>query len=316
MRQFIPSWIRVPIIFFLIAGLAEFFIDSGTQPAFMEQPLVMLFLIFVLVLLIGIESIVSSMDNILYQSLDAEAKARYNAKKVEKSKVLAWISSTYEKLLGGKPMEEEHDIILDHNYDGIRELDNNLPPWWIYSFYASIVFAAVYLVRYHIFDGPNQYQELETEYAQAAIEIEEYKKNAKGLVDINTVVVLTSAADLKNGQVLYEANCVACHMADGGGGIGPNLTDEHWILGGGIKNIFKTLVEGGRAGKGMISWKQSLTPLEMAQVSSYVLAFQGTTAANPKEAEGDIWVDENAPQEDIPTDAMEEKTDGVISIEN
>ncbi|SFN75385.1 cytochrome c oxidase cbb3-type subunit 3 [Bizionia echini] len=316
MRQLIPAWIRIPVIFFLIAGLAEYFIDSGNQPAFIEQPLVMLFLIFVLILLIGIEAIVSSMDNILYQSLDAEGQARYHARKVKTPKVITWFQETYKKLLGSKPMEEEHDIILDHNYDGIRELDNNLPPWWIYSFYASIVFAAVYLVRYHVFDGKNQYDELETEYAQAAISIEEYKKNAKDLVDFNTVEVLTSAADIKAGQAIFETNCVACHMADGGGGIGPNLTDKYWILGGGIKNVFKTVSEGGRNGKGMISWKQSLKPAEMAQVSSYVLTFQGTTPANPKEAEGDIWVDENAPAEDIPTEAIEVKTDSVISIEN
>uniref|UniRef100_UPI0030DBB435 cbb3-type cytochrome c oxidase N-terminal domain-containing protein n=1 Tax=Bizionia echini TaxID=649333 RepID=UPI0030DBB435 len=285
-------------------------------PAFIEQPLVMLFLIFVLILLIGIEAIVSSMDNILYQSLDAEGQARYHARKVKTPKVITWFRETYKKLLGSKPMEEEHDIILDHNYDGIRELDNNLPPWWIYSFYASIIFAAVYLVRYHVFDGKNQYDELETEYAQAAISIEEYKKNAKDLVDFNTVEVLTSAADIKAGQAIFETNCVACHMADGGGGIGPNLTDKYWILGGGIKNVFKTVSEGGRNGKGMISWKQSLKPAEMAQVSSYVLTFQGTTPANPKEAEGDIWVDENAPAEDIPTEAIEVKTDSVISIEN
>ncbi len=316
MRQLIPAWIRIPVIFFLIAGLAEYFIDSGNQPAFIEQPLVMLFLIFVLILLIGIEAIVSSMDNILYQSLDAEGQARYHDRKVKTPKVITWFQETYKKLLGSKPMEEEHDIILDHNYDGIRELDNNLPPWWIYSFYASIVFAAVYLVRYHVFDGKNQYDELETEYAQAAISIEEYKKNAKDLVDFNTVEVLTSAADIKAGQAIFETNCVACHMADGGGGIGPNLTDKYWILGGGIKNVFKTVSEGGRNGKGMISWKQSLKPAEMAQVSSYVLTFQGTTPANPKEAEGDIWVDENAPAEDIPTEAIEVKTDSVISIEN
>ncbi len=294
MRQSIPAWIRIPIIFFLIAGLAEFFIESGSQPAFIEQPLVMLFLIFVLILLIGIEAIVSSMGNILYQSLDEAAKARYDAKKESTSKFVIWFKKLYTKSLDSKPMEEEHDIILDHNYDGIRELDNNLPPWWIYSFYASIVFAAVYLVRYHVFDGENQYDELNSEYAQAAIDIEEYKRTAKNLVDANTVEVLTGAADLSAGQALYEVNCVACHMADGGGGIGPNLTDEHWILGGGIKNVFKTVAEGGRAGKGMIAWKQSLSPLEMAQVSSYVLTFQGTTAANPKEAEGDIWKDDAA----------------------
>lgn len=310
MRHYIPSWIRVPVIFFIIYGLVEYFIDSGAKPAFMEQPVIMLFLVLVLLLLIGIEAIVSSMDNILYQSLNAEEKARYDLQKASTPRIVTWIQNTYKKLLGSKPIAEEHEIILDHNYDGIRELDNSLPPWWLYGFYATIIFGAVYLIRYHIFNGENQFDELETEYAQAKIAIEEYKRTAKDLVDINTVTVLTDAADLKAGQAIFEANCVACHMADGGGGIGPNLTDENWILGGGIKNVFKTVSEGGRDGKGMVAWKASLKPLEMAQVSSYVLTFQGTTAANPKAPEGDIWVDDSVekdtPKEEPANDASEE----------
>ena len=316
MRQLIPSWIRVPLVFFIIYGLIEYFIESGDQPAFMEQPIIMFFLVLVMLILIAVEAIVSSMDNILYQSLDAEAKARYDAQKSSTPKFIIWIQNTYKKLLGSKPITEEHEIILDHNYDGIRELDNDLPPWWLYGFYATIIFGAVYLVRFHIFDGENQYQELEAEYTQAQIDIEAYKKTAKNLVDINTVTVLTDPADLKAGQVIFEVNCVACHMADGGGGIGPNLTDEYWILGGGIKNIFQTVSEGGRNGKGMIAWKQSLKPLEMAQVSSYLLQFQGTTPAKPKAAEGEIWKAETAPVEDIPTETIEIKTDSIITVEN
>ncbi|WP_040491974.1 cbb3-type cytochrome c oxidase N-terminal domain-containing protein [Xanthomarina gelatinilytica] len=289
MRHLIPSWVRVPLVFFIIFGLVEYFVSSGKQPAFIEYPMVLLFLVFVLFVLIAIEAIVNSLENILYQSLDEAGKARYDAKKPQSSKLMAWINSVYQKSLGSKPVTEEHEIILEHNYDGIKELDNDLPPWWLYAFYASIVFAAVYLVRFHIFDGENQYDELETEYAEAKIALEEYKKTAKDLVDFNTVEVLTSASDLSAGKAIYEENCVACHMSDGGGGIGPNLTDEHWILGGGIKNVFKTISEGGRNGKGMIAWKQSLKPSEIAQVSSYVLQFQGTTPAKPKEAEGDVW---------------------------
>jgi cytochrome c oxidase cbb3-type subunit 3 len=290
MRKLIPSYIRVPVIFFIIFGIVEYFIDSGEKPAFIEYPIVLLFLFLVLLILIAIEAIIGALENIMLFKLDDEAKDKFLAEK-EKAIQFSWLKNTYKKLLGSKPIEEEGEIILDHNYDGIKELDNSLPPWWVYSFYISIIFAAVYLLRYHVFDGANQYDELQTEIAEAKTAIEEYKKTAKDLVDINTVTLLTEASDLSAGKAIFETNCVACHMADGGGGIGPNLTDNNWILGGGIKNVFRTVSEGGRDGKGMISWKQTLKPLEMAQVSSYLLTFEGTTPANPKAAEGDVWVD-------------------------
>ena len=300
MRNLVPSWIRVPIVFFIIFGAVEFFIDSGEKPAFIEYPVVMMFLLLVLLILIAIEAIIGALENVMLHKLDEEAKARFLAEK-ESSVKLTWLSETYNKLLGQKPIEEEGEIILDHNYDGIKELDNDLPPWWLYGFYISIIFAAVYLLRYHVFSGPSQIDELETELAEAKTAIEAYKKTAKGLVDINTVTQLTEASDLTAGKKIFETNCVACHMADGGGGIGPNLTDKHWILGGDIKSIFKTVSEGGRSGKGMIAWKAQLKPLEMAQVASYVMTFQGTTPANPKAPEGDLMIDENSQEAPIET---------------
>ncbi|GAA3654527.1 cbb3-type cytochrome c oxidase N-terminal domain-containing protein [Flavivirga jejuensis] len=297
MRKLIPSWIRVPIAFFFIFGVVEFFIDSGDKPAFIEYPIVLLFLFLVLLILIAIEAIVGALENVMLHKLDEEAKARFLEEK-EKQYQFTWIKNIYKKLLGSKPIEQESEIILDHNYDGIKELDNNLPPWWVYAFYISIVFAVVYLSKYHIFNGDTQFDELETELAEARTAIEAYKKTAKDLVDINTVTLLTEASDLSAGKAIFETTCVACHMADGGGGIGPNLTDPNWILGGGIKNVFRTVSEGGRSGKGMIAWKQQLKPLQMAQVASYVLTLQGTTPANPKAPEGDIWADENAPEEE------------------
>ena len=294
MRQLIPSWIRIPVVFFTIFGLVEYFIDSGDKPAFMEQPAILLFLLLVLVILLAVEGIVTAIENVLYKSLDEEAKAAYDAKRTKTPAAIQWVNNTYKKLLGSKPLEQEHEIILDHNYDGIKELDNSLPPWWLYMFYATIIFGMVYLVKYHMFNGDNQYEELDIEYAEAQIAIEAYKKTAKDLVDFNTVELLTDVSDLTNGKKIFTETCVACHKADGGGGIGPNLTDEFWILGGGIKNVFKTVSEGGRDGKGMVAWKQDLKPSEIAQVSSYVLSLQGTTPAEPKAAEGTIWKDANA----------------------
>lgn len=303
------SWLRVIVLFFAVFALMEYFIDSGDKPAFIEYPIASLFMLLILVILIGIELILASVENVMFQTLSEEAKERYLANK-SKSWEWKWGKETYQNLLGSKPMEAEGEIELDHNYDGIRELDNKLPPWWVYMFYATIIFAVAYLVRFEIMNDYDQDMEYEQEVAAAQLEIEEYKRTAKGLVDVNTVELLTDVSDINAGKTIFETNCVACHMADGGGGIGPNLTDPNWILGGGIKNIFNTISEGGRDGKGMVAWKQILKPAEMAQVASYILGFEGTTSANPKAAEGDIWVNPDAPQEVVP----EVKKDSTVIV--
>lgn len=304
------SWLRVLILFFVILGLMEFFIDSGDKPAIIAYPMTQIFMVLVLLLLIGIELILQAVESVMFQTLSKEAKERYLATK-PKSTEWAWGKKIYKKLLGSKPVEAEGEIILDHNYDGIRELDNELPPWWVYMFYATIVFAVVYLVRFHIYNDYTQDMEYEQEVAAAQIEIDEWKKTAKGLVDASTVELLTDVADLNAGQTIYDFNCVACHKADGGGGIGPNLTDEFWILGGGIKNVFNTVSEGGRGGKGMIAWKAALKPAEIAQVSSYVLIeINGKASADPKDAEGEIWVDPNAPVQDL----KEQVRDSIVVV--
>lgn len=316
MRQLIPAWIRIPVLFFTVFGIIEYFAGSGNKPAFIEQPIILLYLLLVLLLILAVEGIIYTLESILYRSLDDEGKARYDARQAETPAFIKWIKKTYKKLLGSKPIEQEHEIILDHNYDGIKELDNNLPPWWVYMFYATIIFGVIYLAKYHIFSGDNQFDELNTEYAIAQKEIEEYKKHAKDLVDFNTVELLTDAGDLANGKKIFTTTCVACHKADGGGGIGPNLTDQYWILGGGIKNVFKTISEGGRDGKGMVAWKSDLKPSEIAQVASYVLSFQGTTPAEPKKAEGELWVDQNSSdsQNKTTTETIEVVTDSTTAL--
>ena len=298
-------WIRVPVAFFLIFGMMEYFIDSGEQPAIIAYPITQFFMLMVLILLIAIELILSSIENVMFQTLTDEAKERYLT---SKSKRLEWVwgKKVYKKMLGSKSIETESEIILDHNYDGIRELDNKLPPWWVYMFYASILFGIIYMLRFHVFNDYDQALEYEQEVAAAKLEIEEYKKNAKDLVDETTVELLTEASDIKAGETIFKSNCIPCHMADGGGGIGPNLTDNYWILGGGIKNVFHTISEGGRDGKGMIAWKQTLKPVEIAQVASYVLTIiNGTPPANPKAEEGDIWIDPNKPVNEIPEQASD-----------
>lgn len=293
----LASYLRVIFIVALVFLAAEYFIDSGSKPAFLVYPEVIIFITMFTIILIGVEIMVGTMKNIANAIMTEEQKKAYEAKKIAAEENL-WYKKLYKKMLDQRPIEEEGELVLDHNYDGIKELDNSLPPWWVYGFYASIVFAFVYMARYHVFDGDTQIDEYENSIAKSQIEIEEYKKTAKNLVDVSTVEILTDASDIATGKTIYETSCAVCHIADGGGRIGPNFTDKYWILGGGIKDIFKTISEGGRDGKGMISWKQSLKPLEIAQVSSYILTFQGTTPAEPKVAEGDLWVGESETSEE------------------
>jgi cytochrome c oxidase cbb3-type subunit 3 len=308
----IASYLRI-ICFLIIAFfIMEFAVDSGEQMAIEKYPVIWAVLGIALLFMIAIEISIESLKTILYKSMNPEAQRLYDENLVkEKENQFATLKRLYKKIVGGKPMEEEQEIILDHNYDGIKELDNDLPPWWVWGFYATILFAVIYLARFHIFNGVDQETEYEQEVVAAQLAIEEYKKTAKDLVDINTVVLLTDAEDLNAGKAVFELNCVACHKADGGGGIGPNLTDKHWILGGGIKNVFKTISEGGRDGKGMIAWKQSLKPAEMAQVASYVLSMQGTTPADPKAPEGEIWIDPDAPEAAPEENFIEKSTDSI-----
>ncbi len=293
MKKLIPSYLRVLIIFFAIFAALEYFIDSGDQPAFIKYPMVILLLFVFLFLLIAIEIVVNAVDNITYGLLSEEEKAKLEVKENLSFKDSQWYKNILQKLTKTVPMENEGQLLLDHNYDGIKELDNNLPPWWIYLFYGCIVFAIIYLVRFEILDGDNQETELKKEMAQAKIEVAEYMKNAPDLMDEAKVTQLTDASSLAEGKSIYTTNCVACHRADGGGQIGPNLTDELWILGGGIKNIFRTLEKGGRDGKGMISWKGTLKPKEMQKVASYVMSLNGSNPKDAKVAEGEKWVDES-----------------------
>ncbi|MFL9831537.1 cbb3-type cytochrome c oxidase N-terminal domain-containing protein [Flavobacterium sp. ST-87] len=297
MKKIIPAYLRVIVLFFIIFGLIEYFIDSGNRPAFLKFPMVNVILLVVLILLIAIEAVISAADNIVYQLLPEEEKARLAAEELKPLRESVWFKNLMKKLTKTVPIEEEGSLLLNHDYDGIKELDNNLPPWWVYSFYACIVFAAIYLVRFEILGADNQEMELKKELAQAKIEVAEYMKNAPDLMDEKSVTQLTDPADLAIGKTLFENNCAACHRADAGGQIGPNLTDDHWILGGGIKNIFHTITNGGRDGKGMISWKGTLKPKEIQKIASYIMSLKGSNPKDPKAPDGDLWVEEIAAAE-------------------
>lgn len=187
-----------------------------------------------------------------------------------------------------KPIEAEASLDVGHEYDGIRELDNVTPPWFTIAFLASIVFGIGYLWRYHVAESaPNQIKEYEMEVAAAKVRIAEHMKNQKDLVDENTVTML-GAADIDNGKILYANNCAVCHGGSGEGKVGPNLTDEYWLHGGDIKDVFK-VIKFGAVEKGMMSWKGVFSATEIAQLSSYIKSIGGTKPVGAKEPQGELY---------------------------
>jgi len=294
MKRFFPVYVRVPLIFFACYGILDYFIDSGDKPMIIEYPSVLALLGLILLVIIALEIVASASNNIINQLMSPEERAQKEALDNTPISQLPFVKNLLQKLTKTRGLEDEKEIELEHDYDGIKELDNDLPPWWVYLFYITIIFGVIYIGKYHLFGGDNQIQELEKDMMIAQKEIEEYKKTAPDLLTADKVVLLTDAGDIAAGKAIFDSNCVACHRADGGGGIGPNLTDEYWILGGDVKEIFNTIMEGGRDGKGMVSWKQQIKPSEIQKVASYILSLQGTNPADGKAPEGDKVAATNA----------------------
>ncbi|AMA49190.1 MULTISPECIES: cbb3-type cytochrome c oxidase N-terminal domain-containing protein [Flavobacterium] len=289
MKKIFPIYVRIPVFFGIFFIAMEFFIDSGDRPAFIKYPILNVILLIFLLILIAVELVLNATDKVLDTLLTDEQR---KAKELEESLPFTetqFFKGILQKLTRSRKVEEENELIMNHNYDGIQELDNVLPPWWVYLFYGTIAFAFIYLVRFHMLGHDDQTAEFEKEMAIAKVQVEEYKKTAPDLMDKETVTLLTDSESINAGKAIFQTNCIACHKADAGGAIGPNLTDQYWVLGGGIKNVFNTIMEGGRAGKGMIAWKDQIKPSEIQKIASYVLSLQGTNPAGAKAPEGDLW---------------------------
>lgn len=292
MKKLFPIYVRIPLIFLVFFGAIEYAVDSGDTLACIKYPMIGAFLFVLLFVIIAVELMWKAVDNILYQILSPAEKSKIDAENAIPITESHWYKNLLKKLTAAEPVENNGQLLLEHDYDGIRELDNRMPPWWVYLFYGCIGFSAIYLIRFEILGGDNQEMELKKEMAQAKIDVAEYMKTAPDMMDESKVTRLTDAVALTSGKSIYTNNCAVCHRADGGGQIGPNLTDKNWILGGGIKNIYRTLEKGGRDGKGMVSWKGILKPTEMQLVASYVMSLEGTNPKESKAPDGEIWNDD------------------------
>lgn len=280
--------VRLILIFFyfLVSGPA---FSQASDPSDKLEILLVITVGLLLLVSMVMLSVVVYTSKMLKRIMDLERKKKAELEGEESEPFENFWQHLSRSLTRSTPVAKEATILMDHNYDGIRELDNHLPPWWKTLFYITIIWAAIYLLVYHVFDVfPLSGEEYDREMAQ----IEAERKAARALVaeslDENTVEFSDSPEILTSGAAVFKTHCVVCHAEDGGGGVGPNLTDDYWLHGGSINNIF-WVIKYGVPAKGMIPWQNQLTATNIRDVASYIKSLKGSTPANPKAPQGDLY---------------------------
>lgn len=246
------------------------------------------FLFYMMACLIFIEFVVIMVliSQIRTLMLNKVFFANGESEEVAKAETIGW----WEKFNGFKPIASEADLDLGHDYDGIRELNNRLPKWWLYGFYFTILSGVIYLYRFHVsHSGLSNIEEYEASVVVAEKAKAANMHNSGVKIDETNVTLRTEADQIAAGLAVFKQNCVVCHGDKGQGLVGPNLTDNFWIYGGDIKDVFKTIKYG--TNKGMQSWKENLNAEKMAQVASYIKSIGGSNPPNPKAPQGEPYVE-------------------------
>lgn len=262
----------------------------------LSDPLLPVYLIilfvFIVIVLVGLSAIyLIKALNVLTRQAEKE-----NAKKLGVAYVpkISWWNKFFQEVNASVPLEQEKDIELDHSYDGIKELDNHLPPWWTWLFYGTIGWSAIYIFIFHFSSIlPLQQAEYDNELLIAEMQIRKLKAlQPQEEIDESKLVFKPDAAILEKGKSIFiNNNCMACHRKDGGGNsIGPNLTDEYWLHGGDVKQVFHT-IKNGVVEKGMPAWGKSMSPQDVRDVTFFIMSLQGSKPANAKAPQGELFKD-------------------------
>ncbi|OKS87524.1 hypothetical protein RG47T_2985 [Mucilaginibacter polytrichastri] len=262
---------------------------SGQDKNYIAYGAIMMMLILLVIVMLVLLRTFKVLTKII---IGPEAYATMKAEEAAAKIKLKPKTSVVERLLELKPLDEEAALIIPHDYDGIQEIDNPIPSWFTGLFYATIVFAIGYLLVYHVFGiGQLQYAEYNTEMAVAAKEKEVFLSKSANRVDENSVKLSVEPGVIADGQSIFKLNCVPCHGDHAQGVVGPNLTDDYWLHGSKISDVFKT-VKYGVAAKGMPTWEKQLSPKQIADVANYIKSLHGSNPANPKEAQGEKEVED------------------------
>ncbi|MGC3943032.1 MAG: cbb3-type cytochrome c oxidase N-terminal domain-containing protein [Chryseolinea sp.] len=259
-----------------------------------NDPMFPLYIVGLFIVIVTLLILVTGIYMIRVVNMLAEQSERERATKlgIAYKPRATWWSRFSMQMNDSVALEDESKIELDHNFDGIKELDNHLPPWWKWLFYATAIWAVIYMVVYHVSDNyPLMIQEYDNEVSDAEAQIRKLKASQpQEAIDEAGLKFTADAAIIGKGKEVFNTmNCGSCHRPDGGGNaIGPNLTDEFWIHGGDIKQVFNT-IKNGAVDKGMPAWGKSLSPGDVRNVAFFVMSLQGTNPANPKAPQGEKY---------------------------
>jgi cytochrome c oxidase cbb3-type subunit III len=290
-------------VMLLISGLLVTMSSFAQEPtaggeSFMDDPFshpmltyyVVFALLFVSIVLVSVVAIyVFRIVSIFGEQVEKDKAQKLGVEYVPAS---GWWERFTQWMNASVPVEQEKNIELDHSYDGIKELDNHLPPWWKWLFYGTIGWAVVYVIVFHFSAMlPLSEEEYQIEIAQAEEQARQLKaEQPQASIDEGNLQYTSDPAILEKGKTVFANNpCGSCHRNDGGGNtIGPNLTDEYWIHGGDVKNVFKT-IKNGAVDKGMPAWGNAMSAQDLRDVTFYIMSLQGTKPLNGKAPQGELF---------------------------
>jgi cytochrome c oxidase cbb3-type subunit 3 len=288
------SVLLILTMFFMQCAFAQ----QAGQKLFWDDPinhpmlpiyLVTTFILIVIILVIVVAFYLIKILNLL--TAQAEKQKADKLGVAYKAKPTLW-QKFVQQVNASVPVAEEKNIELDHSYDGIKELDNHLPPWWKWLFYGTIGWAAIYIVVFHFSDTlPLSLEEYQNEITVAEEQARKLKATQpQAVIDESNLQFTHDAAIIEKGKTVFLNNsCGSCHRNDGGGNtIGPNLTDEYWLHGGDVKNVFQT-IKNGIVEKGMSAWGKSMSPEDVRNVTFFVMSLQGTKPLDAKAPQGELF---------------------------